>query len=720
MPEPRGPGDEAKITSASKGKISSSYPPIFRAKVGESYRDWRRSLEFWLGGEGRQIPEEFIGPRIMVQLRDHAAQLVKHLNNSDVNKPGGMQKIFEVLERSPLVRQLDKHRVDQHRKRLMSLARYAGESLESYITRGSIYRTQLLGLDATLEMGERFYVGHLLDHARLSRRDKVLVRARAGNESEEAITNALVELAAELEGEHGYPIGASEPNTAGANGDEWLVQRGGQGGTAPGRRGGRPALAAEVMSERLEEDVETVTQEDDVGEESLGEDMPPELKEVEREAYALHYKAKQRMAEVKKLRQYYRKGDQVEERKKALAEKIKNTACHNCGEVGHWSRECPHQKAQQVLMAAPTMSRRRTRPRTATSSMAAMTTVEEEPEDHEWDLLVSLCSRGDEPPSDTARGAYMALPCGVGTHGQVASHEVFWCVKELARAVILDIGCLKSVAGTTWVNQLLKHWQRWDRWFVVEKEREVFRFGDGNTLTSEYGVQLEATFAGKPVILGFSVVKGDCPPLLSRHALTQLGVSFDCEHHVMSSKKLKVKSYGLRQTTSGHYLMDIAEFGTGADPIIPVDFRLEAGLEACVWSQINEAMVEETLGSGGTDTPRDFCASHVGAGELLSSMRRSRSPQPPVPQHPVRGGGPRALAERAGDGDDQPPQLGGTGPKQCIDEELPTSGAILPQEKPQGKSEDRRSRSRGEAGQNSTAWTRARRRSPSRTSRPRR
>ena len=157
----------------------------------------------------------------MVQLRDRAAQLVKHLNNEDVNRPGGMQKIFDVLERSPLVKQLDKHRIDQQRKKLMALTRFAGESLESYITRGSIYRTQLLGLDSTLEMGERFYVGDLLDHARLSRRDKVLVRARAGDETEDSITNALVELAAELEGEHGYPIGASEPNSAGANGDEW-------------------------------------------------------------------------------------------------------------------------------------------------------------------------------------------------------------------------------------------------------------------------------------------------------------------------------------------------------------------------------------------------------------------------------------------------------------------------------------------------------------------
>lgn len=73
-----------------------------------------------------------------------------------------------------------------------------------------------------------------------------------------------------------------------------------------------------------------------------------------------------------------------------------------------------------------------------------MTTVEEQPADHEWDLLVSPCSR---PGTQSVE-----LPCGMGADGGVTSHEIFWCVKELAKAVILDIGCLKSVAGTKSTN----------------------------------------------------------------------------------------------------------------------------------------------------------------------------------------------------------------------------------------------------------------------------
>ena len=120
----------------SGGRVSSTYPPVFRARPQESYSEWKRSVEFWIGGEGGQLPPELIGPRMMVQLRDRAAQLVKRLSNKDVNGPDGKDIIFKELERSPLIRQVDKHKIDEHRRRLMHLNRAPHESIESYITRG--------------------------------------------------------------------------------------------------------------------------------------------------------------------------------------------------------------------------------------------------------------------------------------------------------------------------------------------------------------------------------------------------------------------------------------------------------------------------------------------------------------------------------------------------------------------------------------------------------
>ncbi|CAE7861948.1 ODA1, partial [Symbiodinium sp. KB8] len=66
--------------------------------------------------------------------------------------------------------------------------------------------------------GEAFF--YLLDHARLTKRDKAMVKTKAGLDGdEEAITNAMIYRAAELEGETGFPIEASEPNTT-HNGEE--------------------------------------------------------------------------------------------------------------------------------------------------------------------------------------------------------------------------------------------------------------------------------------------------------------------------------------------------------------------------------------------------------------------------------------------------------------------------------------------------------------------
>ena len=477
----------------------------------------------------------------MVQLRERAAQLVKHLEPEDVDGKGGLDLIFQTLEKSPLIRQSEKHRVDWHRKRLLNLSRMAGESLESYITRASLYRDQLAGLDASLSMGERFFVGHLIDHARLTRRDKAMLKTHAGDDSEGGITGAMMELSAELEGEAGFPIGQAEGQLSGAQGEEFLVQRGVVGLRFPRKE--KAALAAEVNDLDSNSDVpmDSVPEEQG-GEESVDADaaMPADVLHAEHEALALQYKARQKMAEVKKLRNFYRKN--------------KLLKCFVCDEPGHIARDCPKVRG------------------TLNNSNQVLVTASQSPgkndlEETEWDLLASLCSVTEELPNK-AKEVYM-VQSGArvvkGDDGQsfdtgVVPHEAWWNMKELAKRVILDLGCMRNVVGVKWATDVLDHWRSQGRWFKIVPEAEVFRFGDGNTLRSRYRLQLEATFGGRRVLLAFSVVPGPCPPLLSKQSHTKLGVKLDTEHHTLASRKLKVQNYGLTETEAGHYTMRIDEF----------------------------------------------------------------------------------------------------------------------------------------------------------------
>ncbi|CAE7529229.1 unnamed protein product [Symbiodinium natans] len=135
---------------------------------------------------------------------------------------------------------------------------------------------------------------------------------------------------------------------------------------------------------------------------------------------------------------------------------------------------------------------------------------------------------------------------------------------------------MKSVAGTKWVNQHIQRLKSLGRWMKAVPERESFRFGDGHEVWSEFSFIFEATLLGVRVVLRLSVVPGDCPPLLSKPACTQLGIVIDTENHTVSSRKLRVRRYGMSQTFGGHYALPIAEFEDHMSPIEDPDLPVHS------------------------------------------------------------------------------------------------------------------------------------------------
>ncbi|CAE7216972.1 unnamed protein product [Symbiodinium sp. CCMP2592] len=561
------------------------------------------------------------------KMRERAGKILNHLTVADVATDGGVELIKREMEKSPIIRLLEHKEVDRKRQKFMKLSRYPKESLESFINRASIYRHENDQCQ-NYKVGTKFYLGHLLDAAKLSRKDEALIKtASQGLHDEGRVVNAMLDLAEQLEGLHGYPIGKGEPDMP--DEDKYLFQRRGAEGEAPARRderSGRFQPGAKVakgsrrhrMRSKWKQVFHTIMEDmdssDDHGSEPAVEDEEPEeieavtgedestsgetdaTADIPAEVFAQEYKAKKKVNEIKQMRQYYRKDP---EKTKA------------------WIKE--QQKRAARMLEPPRVHVTSVTPGPATN----------EPE--QWDMLESLAAYIKEEPLVVSgvRESGSVHGCLVTIDHTPLDHEIFCSMRELHSSLILDLGCMKSVAGTKWVNQHIQRLRGLGRWMKAMKEKESFRFGDGHELCSEYAFVFEATILGVRVILKLSVVPGECPPLLSKQACSQMGMIIDTEFHTVSSRNLKVQKYGLSQTFGGHYALPIAEFTEGMKPIHAPDIpeHLEAipvyvahhevqvtedslGAPLRSWTRHDKAMCT-TVGPGAKGPPRHAVCRRV-------------------------------------------------------------------------------------------------------------
>ena len=162
-----------------------------------------------------------------------------------------------------------------------------------------------------------------------------------------------------------------------------------------------------------------------------------------------------------------KKPESPEEWKNILAEKMKTSPCHKCGELGHWSRECP-QKGH------------------ATGAASCKSLVSNKSIESEWATLAALCGHSIVSVA-AARSGYKVRDVGAVASKTPkidgsSTHDAYWCQSELRLHLIVDLGCVKSVVGLRWTEELVREWQKHGRWFRLFPEKEVFQFGNGQSL----------------------------------------------------------------------------------------------------------------------------------------------------------------------------------------------------------------------------------------------
>lgn len=534
-----------------------------------------------------------------------------------------------------------------------------------------------------------------------------MIKAASGGslDDEAAVTNSMIDLADQLEGQSGCPIGKGEPTLD--QEDKYLIQKATTSGTSstastsadssggnrsgfrrkPFRRFPRRKVREALMAILEEDDQDEGDPEADwtaaqlqeaLGEESMDEEEEdamtsfsnpmssgsstpeqsvlvsspntPDAPSPFMEIYAQEYKARQRVREIKKMRQYFQKGagkggggrgrDPAAQR--WIEEQQKTEPCFLCHKLGHWSQECPYRTSKQngphsTNVTFPVGVSQRT----------------------EWDLLEELAggqaymahaASHDPPSSYPPKSTFMV-------NNTPMVNEVCWSMEEMKNMMILDLGCMKTAAGTDWINPVIKHLRQQKKFVKVEPERESFRFGDGHLSHSKYSVLMEVNLATIPCVLRVSVVSGNCPPLLSKHVATALGFIIDTQKHMLSSTKYHVKAFGLQQTATGtalggHYILPVTDSASQVVNI-PPDLCVPRHVEVYPLIPVGIPKGAQTRLTPPSHS-NDSLTSHGDAENLQADFRdRSQQHSMGTGRHGPGGGG---IVGRGGSSDDSEPQ----------------------------------------------------------------
>ena len=130
-------------------------------------------------------------------------------------------------------------------------------------------------------------------------------------------------------------------------------------------------------------------------------------------------------------------------------------------------------------------------------------------------------------------------------------------MSETANAAILDSACSKTVAGRAWKEMYLAS-------LSVDERKHVkflpggttFKFGAGNKIQSEEGMEIPCVIGGLETTVRTDVVDSDIPLLLSKADMKRMGFKLNMENDTL---EVNGRSIELESTSSGHYYIPLKE-----------------------------------------------------------------------------------------------------------------------------------------------------------------
>ena len=306
--------------------------------------------------------------------------------------------------------------------------------------------------------------------------------------------------------------------------------------------------------------------------------------------------------------------------REALLQRISKSHCRRCGALGHWKAECP-QASQTEKSAMPSSSATAhvvidERPQeifqasTDTDEVISedeyeLPSVEASPHpvvaEESWFVLnhesraagVAKLSRRmfefnmTRQKFNTVPNASASMTCSrllprkcpndEESHhatvqskcrpfaGSCSAESVYSSLEDFCTHAILDTGASRCIIGDKTLHRLKQSLPECIRSQIRQKASSVkFRFGNNQSLTSMYAVQLPLKHAhGRKLWLSVEVVRGLTPFLFSKKAFKMLQGSLDTRTDQCVLSKVQDKPIQLQTSPTGLYLIDMLDICQG-------------------------------------------------------------------------------------------------------------------------------------------------------------